>query len=237
MQYPLQSDEYDVDIFNENFRELDGKIDENFETMSNNMAQKADVSDVEEMENDLNTKINGKASSSHNHSAGNITSGVLPVARGGTGQGSVDTTPTSGSSKMVTSGGVYEAINASGMASNVHRLKVTVDDNLGSGGSQAIIFNTVEKLSGSAKYETGDIVFVTFIIETPITENTTYHISLYDNVFGGKFGSMPLYYISHTGTSGNLTVGMLPKVTGNVFTMIFTLTCVSANRFSLSTYL
>jgi hypothetical protein len=45
-----------------------------------------------------------------------ITNGTLPVARGGTGQSSVDTTPTSNSSKMVTSGGVYNAlqgINAS----------------------------------------------------------------------------------------------------------------------------
>lgn len=50
------------------------------------------------------------AASSHNHSAGNITSGTLPVARGGTGNTSVDTTPTSGSTKMVTSGGVYTAL-------------------------------------------------------------------------------------------------------------------------------
>ena len=43
--------------------------------------------------------------------ASKITSGTLPVARGGTGQTSVDTTPTSGSSKMVTSGCVYTAVN------------------------------------------------------------------------------------------------------------------------------
>lgn len=43
--------------------------------------------------------------------ASKITSDTLPVARGGTGQTSVDTTPTSGSSKMVTSGGVYTAID------------------------------------------------------------------------------------------------------------------------------
>lgn len=92
----------------------------------------------------------GAAASSHNHSASEITSGTLPVtrggtgktvnpnmlvnlgstsaasvfaasprpgvtgtlpvARGGTGQTSVDSTPTSGSSKMVTSGGVYTAL-------------------------------------------------------------------------------------------------------------------------------
>lgn len=39
-------------------------------------------------------------------------SGTLPVAHGGTGQTSVDTTPTSGSVKMVTSGGVYTALAA-----------------------------------------------------------------------------------------------------------------------------
>ena len=53
----------------------------------------------------------GAAKSSHNHSASNITSGTLPVSRGGTGNTSVDTTPTSGSTKMVTSGGVYTALS------------------------------------------------------------------------------------------------------------------------------
>ena len=37
-------------------------------------------------------------------------SGVLQVKNGGTGNASVDTTPTSGSTKMVTSGGVYTAL-------------------------------------------------------------------------------------------------------------------------------
>lgn len=39
------------------------------------------------------------------------TTGALPVANGGTGNTSVDTTPTSGSTKMVTSGGVYTALS------------------------------------------------------------------------------------------------------------------------------
>ena len=65
----------------------------------------------------MDTAIAGKqpagsyAAASHNHSAANITSGTLAVARGGTGQTSVDTTPTSGSNKMCTSGGIYTAIN------------------------------------------------------------------------------------------------------------------------------
>lgn len=43
--------------------------------------------------------------------ASQIASGTLPVSRGGTGQTAVDTAPTQGSDKMVTSGGVYTALN------------------------------------------------------------------------------------------------------------------------------
>ena len=60
----------------------------------------------------------GAAETSHSHSATEITSGTLPVARGGTGNTSVDTAPTSGSTKMVTSGGVYTAL--SGKAASTH---------------------------------------------------------------------------------------------------------------------
>lgn len=62
----------------------------------------------------------GAAASSHNHSASNITSGTLAVARGGTGNTSVDTTPTSGSTKMVTSGGVYTALSGKAASSHSH---------------------------------------------------------------------------------------------------------------------
>ena len=39
----------------------------------------------------IQTQLNGKAASSHNHSASNITSGTLPVARGGTGAADAET--------------------------------------------------------------------------------------------------------------------------------------------------
>lgn len=58
----------------------------------------------------ISSSVAGKAEKTHTHAAGDITSGTLPVARGGTGNTSVDTTPTSGSTKMVTSGGVYDAL-------------------------------------------------------------------------------------------------------------------------------
>ena len=67
----------------------------------------------------------GAAESSHNHSASNITSGTLPVARGGTGNTSVDTTPTSGSTKMVTSGGVYTALAGKAASSHGNHVPTT----------------------------------------------------------------------------------------------------------------
>ena len=62
-----------------------------------------------------------------------ITAGVLPVARGGTGNSSVDTTPTSGSTKMVTSGGIYTALNAKQKA-------ITSGTGAPSGGSNGDIY-------------------------------------------------------------------------------------------------
>lgn len=74
----------------------------------------------------MDTAINGKqpagnyAAASHNHSAANITSGTLAVARGGTGQTSVDTTPTSGSKKMCTSGGIFTALEGKAASNHSH---------------------------------------------------------------------------------------------------------------------
>lgn len=56
--------------------------------------------------------LNQKADAIHQHSTDDITSGTLSVARGGTGNTSIDTIPTSDSTKMVTSGGVYTALSA-----------------------------------------------------------------------------------------------------------------------------
>ena len=58
------------------------------------------------------SSVSGKAEKTHTHAASDINSGTLPVARGGTGNDSVDTTPTSGSTKMVTSDGVFAALAA-----------------------------------------------------------------------------------------------------------------------------
>lgn len=68
----------------------------------------------------MDTTIAGKAAASHNHSASNITSGTLAVARGGTGNTSVDTTPTVNSKKMCTSGGIFTALNGKAASNHSH---------------------------------------------------------------------------------------------------------------------
>ena len=47
---------------------------------------------------------------SHTHAASDITSGILDVARGGTGYGVIDDTPTSGSNYVIRSSGVHKRI-------------------------------------------------------------------------------------------------------------------------------
>ena len=47
-------------------------------------------------------------------------SSVIPVANGGTGNSSVDSTPTQNSTKMVTSGGVYNALAGKAASSHNH---------------------------------------------------------------------------------------------------------------------
>ena len=81
-------------------------------TSAENVAITADVA------NSLSTagtvRVNLASSSAPTYtSGGNITpgvTGILPVANGGTGNSSVDTTPTANSTKMVTSGGVASAL-------------------------------------------------------------------------------------------------------------------------------
>ena len=68
---------------------------------------------------DLNTLLAGKAASSHSHNVSDV-NGTLPVSKGGTGNTSVDTTPTANSTKMVTSGGVYAALQELAGRSHTH---------------------------------------------------------------------------------------------------------------------
>lgn len=60
-----------------------------FETEAS-LVKMADGITLENKINTMNSAISGKANSSHNHSAANITSGTLSVSRGGTGVTSMD---------------------------------------------------------------------------------------------------------------------------------------------------
>lgn len=83
--------------------------------------------------------------------SGNVSpgvNGVLSVANGGTGNGSVDSTPVSGSSKMVTSGGVFTALagkqsTVNGAASTITGSNLTASRALVSNSSGKVAVSTV----------------------------------------------------------------------------------------------
>lgn len=89
----------------------------------------------------IDDRINNRALTSHKHSADNITSGTLTVTRGGTGKSTlpvgqvlvgngtgaittraISATPALNSSNLITSGGVYSALNGKADASHTHEL-------------------------------------------------------------------------------------------------------------------
>lgn len=107
LEKPLQEEFYDVDVFNGNADILDGKLHEiesrsaptKVSDLENDSgfitAATAPVRSVNSRTGDVNLSAAdvGAAATSHKHSASDITSGILPVARGGTGVSTLDTAP------------------------------------------------------------------------------------------------------------------------------------------------
>lgn len=93
--------------------------------------------------------------------------GVLGVSNGGTGNSSVDETPTSGSTKMVTSGGVYTALSGK-QASITGGASTIASSNLTA--SRALISNASGKVAVSAvtSTELGYLDGVTSSIQTQL---------------------------------------------------------------------
>lgn len=58
-------------------------------------ATATEINYIDGVTSNIQTQLNGKAASSHNHSASNITSGTLPLSRGGTGGASATAARTS----------------------------------------------------------------------------------------------------------------------------------------------
>lgn len=126
------------------------------------------------------------AASSHNHSAGNITSGTLPVARGGTGATtftsgaaligngtgavttrSITSSATSGSTALITSGGVYTALSGK-MTASPTSIELNNSGSLKNYGG-FIDFHFYDgdgnKLNSSGEITTGTVDYTSRIIE------------------------------------------------------------------------
>lgn len=126
------------------------------------------------------------AASSHNHSAGNITSGTLPVARGGTGATtftsgaaligngtgavttrSITSSASNGSTDLITSGGVYTALSGK-MTANPTSIELNYSGSLKNYGG-FIDFHFYDKdgnqLNSSGEITTGTVDYTSRIIE------------------------------------------------------------------------
>ena len=111
-------------------------------------------------EYEVNNLLNGKANSSHNHSAANITSGTLSVARGGTGVTSMDA--------LKSALGIGGGSSYSGMSFNFTNIAV----------GQCVLFNYEQWLcvhsSGNIYY----LVSTGLMGMTQFGSNTTYSGSI-----------------------------------------------------------
>ena len=125
---------------------------------------------VDGVTSNIQTQLNGKAASSHNHSASNITSGTLPIARGGTGATSASAARTALGAAASSHGthvtysttapkanGTAAAGSASTVArsDHVHPLQTTVSGNAGSATKLATARNitvgsTAKSFNGTA---------------------------------------------------------------------------------------
>ena len=125
---------------------------------------------VDGVTSNIQTQLNGKAASSHNHSASNITSGTLPIARGGTGATSASAARTALGAAASSHGthvtysttapkanGTAAAGSASTVArsDHVHPLQTTISGNAGSATKLATARNitvgsTAKSFNGTA---------------------------------------------------------------------------------------
>lgn len=116
-----------------------------------------------------------KANAGHTHAlSSNSITGILPITKGGTGNTSVDTTPTSGSTKMVTSGGVYAAIV------NTNKVYVYATDtpndykNIKNGLLSSSLRNAISILRANGTSKTAEVILL------PGTHNLSTYLSATD---------------------------------------------------------
>ncbi len=140
----------------------------------------------------------GGAASSHTHAAGDITSGTLPVARGGTGLSSIAANRLLGTGSTAN---VAQAITVgTGLSLNAGTLSSTVPAGVtGSGVSNRLAFwsgpNALTSSPGI--YRSGDTIYASGIHST----NSTYYTPsgrLYVHNLGNSGGGIPTYWNSST---------------------------------------
>lgn len=128
----------------------------------------------------IQNQLDGKANTEHEHSASDVTSGTLSVARGGTGNTSVDTTPTSGSTKMVTSGGVYTALSGKADAADLESIQDALDDKFDKTGGSIDGSITVDT-SGSRGLYLDAYGLESRIFKNAFADGTDYGTTIADN--------------------------------------------------------
>ena len=124
--YDIQNENDNMDLIDETLKNTVDNVD--IELNSALQELRTAIANAQAiLEGLVDTKIaNHTANKSNPHSVtlaqvlGGGGSSVIPVANGGTGNSSVDTTPTQNSTKMVTSGGVYTALSGKAASSHNH---------------------------------------------------------------------------------------------------------------------
>lgn len=167
----------------------------------------------------IQTNLASTSSASFDGSAG-VTpgvTGVLPVANGGTGSSSVDTTPTSGSTKMVTSGGVHTALSGklatSGGNISGHIYLTGAKESSSTGNTSQIVFGTSSSNHVAISSNNNALVI------NPTSSTTANQIVLYldkASVFpSGLQGSLTGNASTATKLATKRTIALTGDVTGS----------------------
>ena len=124
--YDIQNENDNMDLIDETLKNTVDNVDIELNAALNEL-RTAIANATAILESAVDSKIGTHTANKNNPHAvtlaqvlGGGGSSVIPVANGGTGNSSVDTTPTQNSTKMVTSGGVYNALSGKAASSHNH---------------------------------------------------------------------------------------------------------------------
>ena len=135
--YDIQNENDNMDLIDETLKNTVDNVDIELNAALNEL-RTAIANATAILESAVDSKIGTHTANKNNPHAvtlaqvlGGGGSSVIPVANGGTGNSSVDTTPTQNSTKMVTSGGVYTALQNLTPASHKHNASDITSGTLG----------------------------------------------------------------------------------------------------------